>query len=440
MSNNRKLSLKVLSSCFIATSLEIFDFVIFAFLMPVFYKNYLNFLDANTAMIASYALFAVGFVFRPLGALVFGYIGDKYGRKTALVLSVSMMGTASLTMFCLPPYEILGVWSCYIIVLVRIIQGLSVGGEYSGSLLFAIEHSDKNKVGMVGAIIQLGSTAGILLSMFVSGLLQSPELPEYAWRFAFLVGFGLSVVGYFIRKKLGETPVFSDLKKKKNDTSIPLLKGFKLHKMKFFMAIFLAGANTSNFYFYLVYVPNYVKELSGANLSNAGLVMTSLTLAVAPVVGYMSDKYGRLSMIILASCVATLCGGWFLWGLVSVKNVYLTNLILLVGASVVSLMMVSINIFVLEMFPAECRFSCGGVSYSIGAAIFGGTTPMACSMIIERFGDNAIFIGLYVLLISLFGMISALLLQYSKYRGKSNSLNTREDKALNTSIKDKIYI
>lgn len=308
--------------------------------------------------------------------------------------------------------------------------------------MFAIEHSDKNKVGRVGAIIQLGSTTGVLMAIFFSGLLQNPNLPEYSWRFAFLVGFGLSVVGYFIRKRLSETPVFIKLKNNNTNSSgaIPLLEGLKLHKIKFLVGVLLAGANTANFYFYLVYVPNYVKALSWLNLGYAGIAITALTIFVAPIVGRAADKYGRFSIIMLATSVATIYGAGFLWCLINTSNLYLIGILLLMGATVVSLMMVSINIFVLEMFPANCRFSCGGVSYSIGAALLGGTTPMVCSMIIEQFGDNTIYIGLYISLTSCLGGVASLIYYFSEIRSDKKTFNAIEMIGLTLKKQEKISV
>jgi MFS transporter, MHS family, proline/betaine transporter len=205
---NNTLTKPLIFSCFFAGCLEIYDFVIFGLLAPVIYKNYLSFLDETTGLIVTYMLFAVGFLFRPIGSIIFGYIGDKYGRKKSLVLSLSFMGTASLGLSILPSYEQIGILSCYLIVLIRIIQGISVGGEFSGVAIYAIEHTNKRSMGSVGAIIFTGVMSGVLIATFVGSLLQNPKFPEYSWRFAFLIGFGLSIIGYFIRKRLKETPVF----------------------------------------------------------------------------------------------------------------------------------------------------------------------------------------------------------------------------------------
>ena len=174
MMQQNSLSPKILFSCFLASCLEIYDFAIFGFLSATLHKNYLSFLDAGTASLVTYSFFAVGFLFRPIGSLIFGYIGDVYGRKIALVSSVSLMGLASFVMFLLPSYEMIGIWSCAIIILVRIIHGVSVGGEFTGAIIFAVEHSRQNKAAFVASIVASGGACGVLLANIMSKLLQKP--------------------------------------------------------------------------------------------------------------------------------------------------------------------------------------------------------------------------------------------------------------------------
>ena len=243
------LSKKVIVSCFLAGCLEMYDFVLFGFLIKVIHNNYLSFLDKNIATIIAFAFFAVGFIVRPIGALIFGYIGDVLGRKKALVMSVSFMGIASLSMSLLPTYEAIGIVSCYLIVLIRLIQGLSVGGEFSGAIIYAMEHFNKKKAGLVGGIVVGGCIIGVLLAMIVSKIVQNPLLPEYSWRFAFLVGFGLSIIGYFVRSRLLETPEF--LSSLKDKAKIPILEGIKNHPKECLGTVVIAAANGINFYFIL---------------------------------------------------------------------------------------------------------------------------------------------------------------------------------------------
>jgi MHS family proline/betaine transporter-like MFS transporter len=405
--NNNALTKPLIFSCFFAGCLEIYDFVIFGLLAPVIYKNYLSFLDENTGLIITYMLFAVGFLFRPLGSIIFGYIGDKYGRKKALVLSLSLMGTASLGMCALPSYEQIGILSCYLIVVIRIVQGISVGGEFSGVAIYAIEHTNKKYVGSVGAVIFTGVMSGVLLATLVGKLLQMDIFPEYGWRFAFLLGFGLSIIGYFIRKKLKESPVF--IKDNSSIKGIPLFYGLKHYKKQFVAAILLAGANNANFYFLVIFIPNYLKSLESVNLGFNNLFFMCLMVIFVPFFGWLLDKFSKVKMLILSCSLLTLFNLVFLDLLIAETVYSLRVLYIVINSMLVSVLIVGVNVFIVEIFPTKCRYSCVALSYSIGAAVFGGTSPMICSLIMEYIGNKPVYLGSYISFISFLGAVGGYL-------------------------------
>ena len=416
---NKTLTKPLIFSCFFAGCLEIYDFVIFGLLASVINKNYLSFLDENTGLIVTYTLFAIGFLFRPLGSIIFGYIGDKYGRKKALVLSLSFMGSASLGMSILPSYEQIGILSCYLIVLIRIIQGISVGGEFSGVAIYAVEHTDKKHIGSVGAIIFTGVMTGVLLATFVGTFLQREGLPEYSWRFAFLLGFGLSIIGYFIRKRLKETPVF--IKNKSKVTGIPLLYGLKNYKKEFIAAILLAGANNANFYFLVVFIPNYLKTIGELSSGFNNFFFMCLMVLFVPFFGWLSDRYSRVKMLILSCSILTFYNLIFLDLLIAESIYSLKVIYIVISSMLVSILIVGVNVFIIEIFPAKCRYSCVALSYSIGAAIFGGTSPMICSLITEYIGNKPVYLGAYISLISFLGALGGYLVLHKKQKGLDSS-------------------
>ena len=410
-----KMTNPVMVSCFFAGCLEMYDFVIFGFLASVIHINYLSFLDESTGLIIAYLLFAVGFVCRPIGAIIFGHIGDKYGRKRALVISISLMGTASLTLSLLPKYSDIGVIACYLIALIRIIQGISVGGEYNGAAIYAIEHTNKDNIGLVGSTVLAGSTLGVLLAILINKILENPNLPEYSWRFAFLLGFGLSIIGYFIRKKLAESPLFAkdNIKQKEK----PLIYGLKKYKKEFLAAILLSGANNVNYYFALVFIPNYFKTqvYDGKEFNNLMLIFFMLLLV--PAFGWLSDKWDRNKILIIICLIFSVYNLFFLDLLIYTSGSIVRISLMILTAILLSITVASVNIFVLEIFPVKCRYSCGALSYSIGAAIFGGTTPLICSLIMKHLGNQPIYFGSYIALISFFGAIGGLLVLKNSKKG-----------------------
>jgi MHS family proline/betaine transporter-like MFS transporter len=400
---DKKLTKPIIISCFFAGCLEMYDFVIFGFLAPVIHANYLSFLDETTGLIIAYLLFAVGFICRPIGAIIFGHIGDKYGRKRALVISMSLMGMSSLALCLLPKYNEIGVVACYLIALIRIIQGISVGGEYSGAAIYAIEHTSKANIGAVGSTVLAGTTLGVLLATFISNLLENQNLPEYSWRFAFLLGFGLSIIGYFIRRNLQESPLFSKENLKSEEK--PLFYGIRKFKKQFIAAILLSGANNANYYFALVFIPNYFKTQVDDSIEFNNWMLAFFMLLLEPTFGWLSDKWGRNRVLIIVCLILSIYNLFFLDMLINmIGSIFGVGLILL-SAILLSVTVASVNIFVLEIFPARCRYSCGALSYSIGAAVFGGTTPLVCSLITEYIGNKPIYFGIYISAISLLGAL-----------------------------------
>lgn len=397
----------MLVSCFFAGCLEMYDFVIFGLLAPIIRANYLSFLDEFNGLVIAYLLFAVGFICRPIGSLIFGHIGDRHGRKKALVISMSMMGVSSLALGLLPKYEDIGILACYLIALIRIIQGISVGGEYSGAAIYAIEHSNKTNIGAVGSMVLSGTTLGVLIATFISNVIDIYNLPDYAWRFAFLLGFGLSVIGYFIRVRLSESPLFST--KKMHLQERPLFYGIKRFKKQFIAAILLSGANNANYYFSLVFIPNYFKTYVDSSAEFNNWMLACFMLLLEPTCGWLSDKWGRNRALIAIYLLLGCYNLFYLSLLISTSgSVFGVGLVIL-GAILLSASVATVNIFVLEIFPVECRYSCGALSYSIGAAVFGGTTPLVCSLIIDHIGNKPIYFSSYMAAISLLGVLGGLI-------------------------------
>lgn len=401
------LSKKVIISCFLAACLEMYDFALFGFFTGIFHKNYLSFMDEANAIIITYALFAVGFIFRPIGSIIFGYIGDVHGRKKALIASVTIMGTASLGMCFLPSYEAVGIVSCYMIAFIRILQGISVGGEYSGALIYAIEHFDKKKAGIIGGIIISGCITGALIATIVSKIVSMPALPDYSWRFAFLLGFGLSLVGYFIRKNLVETPEFYLYADRNNISRIPLLEGIRNYPLESIGSIFTAAANGVNFYFILVFLPRYINNITSLSIDYYPLVTTIILILVSPAFAYLSDKVDRRKLIRNGLLILAIYSFIALQA-VKLYPSYISALVFfIVHAIIYSTQAATVNIFIIEMFPPKYRYSCASFCYSIGLGVIGGLSPLVASIIIENFKDEANFyISCYMSLVCFIGYLS----------------------------------
>lgn len=394
-----KINKKVLVSCFFAGCLEMYDFTVFGLLTPILHKNYLSFVEERDAIIIAYALFAVGFIFRPLGSLIFGYIGDVYGRKTALVASVSFMGFASLAMFLLPTYQAIGIISCYIIAAVRITQGVSVGGEFTGAIIYAVECLDRKKAGFVGSFIVGGCLSGILLATVVSGLVKNNEMFENGWRFAFLLGFLLSIIGFFIRKKLSETPEFEVIRYKRS--KLPLIAGLKKFKLESLTVIMIGATTGINIYYVIVYLPNYLSNVFKYNFSYLPVVTTLMLAVFSPIFGWYSDRTNRGMLITIGAILTAIYSFVMLPVILHLPLIWIISCAFMLHGLIFAIQDGTINVFAIEIFPVECRFSCAAFCYSIGMGIVGGTSPMVASIIMEYGYYPVALIGLYVASISL---------------------------------------
>ncbi len=409
MFKKEKLTKTIIFSCFLASCLEIYDFVVFGFMSKVIHTNYLTFLDEGTALLMSYSFLAVGFVFRPLGALIFGYIGDVFGRKKSLILSVSIMGIASIIMFLLPPYSMIGILACYIIVFVRIIQGISVGGEFTGAIIFAVEHNQKKRAGCVAGIVSAGGACGILLASFVTRVLQSPNMPDYSWRYAFLLGFGLSIIGYFIRNKISDTPVFKAIRKTK---SIPLLEGFRNFKTESFATLCIAAANGVTFYFGAVYLVKFIGQVRINDDVSFLPILVSSTMAVSlPFLGKASDIFGRKKILMISAVFMSIYSFFCLELMISASNIFQVGVYAVVYTLIAGTMIGSINVLAIEMFPPEYRMSCSSLFYSLGMGFLGGTVPMVSTLIVKYFGENPKYLGGYISFICLMAFVGVLLVK-----------------------------
>lgn len=400
-----KMSSKVIFSCFLAGCLEVYDFTIFGFLASTIHKNYLSFMDSEGALIVTYGLFAVGFIFRPIGSIIFGYVGDKFGRKKGLILSVSIMGLSSLSMFLLPTYNLIGITSCYLIVLIRALQGISLGGEYSGAIIYAIEHVDKKRVGLVGAFVVSGCLLGVMLAKFVVSILESPSLPEYSWRFAFLMGFCLSLIGYFIRNNLAESPEFIKLAKSKEGyAKIPLIEGIKAYPIEILAIIILIGTNGVNFYFVVIFLPDYLNKTNGIDIGNLSLLTTIIPAIFAPIVGWISDKLSRGIVLITGLGLLILYTTFSLPIILQSANIQIIGLLILGYALLFSIQSGTVNTFSVEIFPTKYRFSCGAFCYAMGMALIGGTSPMIAT-ILSNNKNGIYYLEFYVVGMTIIGFI-----------------------------------
>jgi MHS family proline/betaine transporter-like MFS transporter len=294
---------KVALSSMAGNMLEFYDFYLYgtfaSILAGLFFPSY----DATAALIASLGTFAAGYLMRPIGAVVFGHLGDRLGRKRALTLSIFFMAIPTLVIGLLPTYHTIGIFAPIILFSCRLLQGVCAGGEYNGAAIFTIEHMKKDQDGFAGSLMSVSGGGGGLLATFLGALFMHPSMPSWSWRIPFIFGAFLGVVGYYIRKKIGESPAFKEEVSKK-PLSVPLLKAFQQYPVSILCCVggaAFSGALSSTF---VVYMNIYLTKVVGLTL-NHSLWFNSFGLLIfvasAPLAGFLSDRFGKPKIMTISA-------------------------------------------------------------------------------------------------------------------------------------------
>ena len=386
---------KILFAGMIGNVLEWYDFVVYGFLAAIIGKLFFPSGDETVELLKSFAVFAVGFVMRPIGAIIFGYIGDKFGRKTALTISIVLMALSTTVIGLLPTYETVGILAPVLLVILKLIQGLSVGGEYTTSISFLVEHAPKDKRGLYGSIGILGAVIGILLGSasgaIVTKLLTEEQLYSWGWRVLFLSGVLLGVVGYFIRRNIEETPKFLELEYEELKPKSPLKELLKKYKDRLLRAFALSTFQAVGFYTIFVYVANhlivFLKFPKSTALTINTVSMIILTLLI-PVMAWLSDKIGR-KPIILFSTGLTILLAYPLFSLISsgsFENALIGHVLF---AIITAGFMAVLPTTLVELFPTRVRNSGYSIGYNLPFAIFGGTSPLIATWLVKATNNLA---------------------------------------------------
>jgi MHS family proline/betaine transporter-like MFS transporter len=380
---------------FIGNVVEWYDFALYGYMAGILATLFFPSESQLASLIATYGVFAAGFFMRPLGAGLFGWLGDTVGRTKTMMVSVMMMALPTVLLGCLPTYDTAGIWAPILLILIRLVQGLSVGGEFSSSVVYLVETAPDGKRGYSGSWANTGSMVGMLLGAGVAAtatsLLSEEALHAWGWRLPFLIGGLIGLVAILLRRNLPESKHFTRHLRDRSQTS-PLLQAFTTDRLKMIKGIMFASAYGMIFYLPLVYLPEWLHVQTGMPRDKAlqiNTAATALLLVLIPFVGLISDRFIRrthfiagamLVMALVSYPFYTLLAndGW--WGAVVVQFVLAILLAVPLGAAPA--------LFV-ELFPARDRLSGYSIAYNLGLGIVGGATPMVATWLIKASGSPA---------------------------------------------------
>lgn len=393
----------------IGNIIEWYDFALFGYFAPIISTLFFPNENEVVSLLETYGVFAAGFIIRPIGAVVFGYIGDRIGRRTELFFSVILMAIPTFILGTLPIYEQIGIAAPIVLIILRLIQGLSVGGEFTGSVTYVAETAPQNFRGFTTSFANVGCIAGMLLGLgmvtLMTHLLPESMLQNWGWRLPFLFGGVLGLVGFYIRRNLPVSEVFQE---HHLDSKTDFLSALKQNLIPIGQATIYASGYGVVFYIPLVYLPTYLTKFTDISLSHALLINTvaiAVLLAVIPVVGWLSDRTLRRKSWLLIAMISLALWSYPAFILLHQENILWVWTAQIVLAFLIGILLGSSPAMMVELFPSETRLTSYSLAFNLGIGIVGGTSPLISTWLIEVSG-NFYSPALYLLGTSLMAAIA----------------------------------
>lgn len=410
---SKKVTNRALLASMIGSSIEWFDFFLYGSLAAlVFNKLFFPTHDPVVGLLLSYLSFGLSFFIRPLGGVIFSHIGDKIGRKRTLVLTLSLMGGATFLIGLLPDYNAIGIWAPILLITMRLLQGLGIGGEWGGSVLLAVEYSNPKNRGFFGSIPQLGVPVGMVLGTVAISLINN--LPEsqflsFGWRIPFILSAVLIIFGLWIRSGIEETPAFKEAKETGNIAKVPLVETFRHHWKSVIIAACAKFVETGPYYIFATFLIAYATNYLGYKTStvlNAVTIANVVTIIMIPTFGKLSDKVGRKPLYI-GGTIATILFAYPYFYLLSLKSdLWLTIATIIAVGIIWAPIEAVMGTMFSEIFSTNIRYTGISVGNQIGAAVFGGTAPMVALALLSAFHNSWVPVASYIVLAGIISLIA----------------------------------
>ena len=372
----------------IGNVMEWYDFALFGYFVPYISASFFSNSDSTGSLLAAWGVFAGGFMMRPLGGALFGHIGDRIGRRKVLILSVILMAVPTFVLGALPTYAQIGIAASLLLVAVRLIQGLSVGGEFSGSVTYMVETAPQKSRGLAGSWANVGSTAGLLLGSGAATAVTSFSSQHFAetwgWRIPFMLGLLLGIFALVQVRKLHEEHISH--REEKHKTRSPLVESLTKDRRLTFQALAFAAGYGVTFYIPLVYLPDYIQRNTNMSLHDAmqiNTIATAMILGLIPVAGWVTDRFIRRTHFLAIGFFSLAALSYPMFKLVQSGDYAQVFAAQMIFAFLIAFPLGAAPALLVELFPSDDRLTGYSIAFNIGIGVVGGTTPMIATWLID---------------------------------------------------------
>jgi MFS transporter, MHS family, proline/betaine transporter len=404
----------------IGNVVEWYDFAVYGAFATVIATTYFPGADPAAGLSASFAVFATAFLARPFGAILFGRLGDRVGRRRVLVTVITLMAAATAGIGLLPGHASIGVLAPALLVVLRSAQGLSVGGEAAGATAFVVEYAPEGRRGWYGAwlwsTLALGVAGGIGAAVLLARVLPRPLLEDWGWRLAFLVALPLGLVGLYLRLRLDETPRFQAVERARAVARRPLADTLAGHRGRLLVGLVPVAAASLTLNLFFFYLPGYLATALGIPLPRTlagALVGLLLVAATAPALGRLSDRVGRRPLLVAGTVglLAVILPAFLLIRRGGAAGLTLGYVLVALPLSC----LVVVPSYLAELFPTRVRSSALAITYGLGSALFGGTAPLVATLLVRRTGSS-IAPAVYAVVVAAAAVAAALASRETAFR------------------------
>ena len=407
---------RIIFASIVGSMIEWYDFTLYGTAATlVFGKLFFPTSNAAVGTLVSIAAYGVGFLARPLGGAIFGHFGDRIGRKKMLALTVIIMGAGTFLIGCLPTYGQLGIMAPILLIALRLVQGIGIGGEWGGAVLMMVENAKPHQRGFFGSLVQSGSPFGVLASIavfaVVANAMSDADFLSWGWRIPFLLSIVLVAIGLWIRLSLAETPAFQRILAASEVKQAPLMEVLTHHRRMFFTAIALKVSEIAwavvGTVFSIVYVTGKLGMPRGTILT-AIQIAAFIQMVITPLFGWLSDRLGRKPLYIFA-CLFSIAFAFPLFWMLDTKDPLLITAGISIAVGIGQGVMFGVGAtFMSELFSTNIRYSGASMGFQVGAALSGGFTPIIAASLLAGSGGSSFGISIYLIALAVVTLIATI--------------------------------